>query len=147
MLEGYIIGINQMMPNSMSNVFGYIAKCKLKGIGPCFQAFLRLVTLSKVPEAEDGLLALSYKGSYRTVVGKASMWHHWRKKWVVIHTTDEMMYRPMVRWTEQPRFAGKSGPLPLFPQAIGSESLLSSEINHTLRAQRRCGCQRVGCPT
>lgn len=113
MLDGYNIGVNQMMPNSWASVFGYIARCKLEDITPSFPAFLKLVTLSKVPQAAEDWLALSYKGVYRTVVGKASKWHFWRKKWVVIHTNDQKMCERMARWTTQPNFPGKNDPLPL----------------------------------
>ena len=86
-----------MTPNSWASVFGYIAKCELNGVVPSFSAFFRLMTLSKSPGASDRWLDLSYKGSYRTVVGKASKWHFWRKKWIVLHTSDKEMVRRVKR--------------------------------------------------
>ena len=88
LLDGFNIGLNQMSPNSWAGVFGYIARCELEGITPSFPAFLRIASMSQVPKSAEGWLILTYKGAYRTVMGKASKWHHWRKKWVVIKTTN-----------------------------------------------------------
>lgn len=59
LLDDYNIGLNQMTPNSWASIFGFIAKCELKGIVPSFQAFVKLVTLAKCPGAAEGWLTFS----------------------------------------------------------------------------------------
>ena len=45
-------------------------------------------------------------------MGKASKWHHWRKKWVVIKTTNLEMCERMRRWNVKPNLVGKGSSFP-----------------------------------
>ena len=121
-LDGYQLGIWQLVPNSWINILGYVAACEMLQVEASFEAFAHMHYLSRAPaRGGEGWYTLTTCKGYMMAVGKENKWKDWRTKFYIVKSADSRLNQKYNRWNKDPPLLAGRSALPPIPRRAKEE--------------------------